>query len=160
MRILDYTPEHRQACLDLFRSNTPEYFAPTELKDFEGFLDKLESNRDRSDGAMYYYLVEMDGMPAACGGIASSPDGMHARMTWGMVHRQLHRQGVGREFLLFRIRRIRQLFPYSTISLDTTQHSKGFYEKLGFVVTAYTPDFYLPGMHRYDMELRSDQVAL
>ena len=142
----------------MFESNMPVFFAPSEFHDYEEFLGSLESGGDHSKGLIRYYVVFSGGNAAACGGIGISPDGMKGRMIWGMVRADLHRNGLGREFLNFRIRRIRQLYPYAAISLDTTQHSKGFFERLGFETTKITPDFYAPGMDRYDMDLRSDSI--
>jgi ribosomal protein S18 acetylase RimI-like enzyme len=160
VNVLDYKPSLRGACLDLFGSNVPLFFAESELPDFEGFLDEIEQGGDRSTGAKYYFVVQLGGRFVACGGFAVAPDGLAARMCWGMVGRAYQKQNIGRDFLLYRIRRIRQLFPYSSVALDTTQHSKGFYEKMGFVVTGITPDYYAPGMDSYDMELRADDIAL
>lgn len=160
MNIIEYHPGLRQACLALFDSNTPAFFAPQERAEFIDWLGKMETDRRKESGACYYYVAEEAGEPVACGGFYISPDGWNARMAWGMVGRSWHKKGIGREFLNFRIRRIRQLFPHCSIALDTTQHSYKFFEKQGFVVSKITPDYYAPGLDRYDMDLRGDSVSL
>lgn len=160
MTAVEYSVALQQTCIQLFVSNMPDFFAPSELADYGDFLDKLVQGGDRSEGALYYYVGMVNDSPCACGGIGVSPDGLNARMVWGMVRRDRHRKGIGREFLGFRIKRIRELFPYASISLDTTQHSFGFFEKHGFEVTKVTPDYYAPAMDRYDMSLRSDDLTL
>ena len=39
------------------------------------------------------------------------------------------------------------------VLLDTSQHTFGFFEKLGFVTTKITKDGYTLGLNRYDMKL-------
>ncbi len=160
MKFRDYTPAFREDCISIFKSNMPDFFAPAELHDYKEWLAKLAGAQNRESGANYYYVVLKNDLPVACGGFYISADGWKARMTWGMVHRDWHHMGIGRDFLNFRIRRIRQINPHCSVALDTTQHSFGFFEKQGFVVNAITPDFYAPGMHRYEMELRADNIFL
>ncbi len=70
-----------------------------------------------------------------------------------MVDNQLHGHGIGKWFLLYRINYIREHCTTCNIRLDTTQHSRPFFEKYGFKVTKYTENGYAEGMHRYDMLL-------
>jgi ribosomal-protein-alanine N-acetyltransferase len=158
--IVDYTAAYRDLCLEMFLSNTPAFFAHEELPLFKSWLDDLEKGGLGKKGALYDYVMIDGNTAVACGGFHVSAEDQKATMAWGMVHRAYHRKGIGKEFLNFRIRRIRQMFPHSHIALDTTQFSVGFYEKQGFVVTKFTSDFYAPGMDRYDMELRNDNVIL
>ena len=72
-------------------------------------------------------------------------------MVWGMVHNEEHRKGVGRKLMEIRIQHIQKLYPNYLISLDTTQHSFQFFERIGFATTKITIDFYATGLHRYDM---------
>jgi predicted GNAT family N-acyltransferase len=67
------------------------------------------------------------------------------------VDNALHKKGIGRELLLYRIQLIRSGFPGYPISLDTTQHSYLFFEKMGFKVVKITRDGYGEGLDRYDM---------
>ena len=144
----------------MFKSNMPAFFAPVELPLFESWLDDLDKGREGKKGTIYNYVLFEEQQPMACGGFSIGAHDQKATMAWGMVHRNHHRRGLGREFLNFRINRIRQMFPSSFIALDTTQFSVGFYEKQGFVVTGMTKDFYAPGLDRYDMVFRADNISL
>ena len=73
-------------------------------------------------------------------------------MTWGLVHNSFHKQGIGKSLLLHRIAAIRVVCPQCCIGLDTSQHSYPFFQKLGFVVTKITRDYYGKDLDRYDME--------
>jgi ribosomal protein S18 acetylase RimI-like enzyme len=42
------------------------------------------------------------------------------------------------------------------VQIDTSQRSKGFFEKHGFEAKNVTENYYAPGLHRVDMELRNN----
>ena len=138
----------------MFNSNVPKYFLPEELKDFTGWLEKYENRGPyEPEGEGAYFVAEEDGQLVACGGVFMGKHNNLAGMVWGMVDNRLHKQGIGRRFLLYRIEYIRQHYRQCNIRLDTTQHSRPFFEKYGFVVVKYTENGYGEGMHRYDMLL-------
>lgn len=154
MTIRPYTTTDKSACLEAFRSNMPRFFAPEELKDFDKWLDE-QGKRDLRDKNECYFVIETDEKIIGCGGYYIRPDKTTAVMTWGLLHQQYHQQGWGKKLLLHRINAIREVCPSCAIQLDTTQHSAPFFGKMGFAVTKVTPDFYGPGLDRYDMELKS-----
>src|SRR5688572_30026991 len=113
MYIREYNDKDRSACLDLFKSNMPLYFAEHELTDYEQWLDGREARKlayDNSQAEMYYVL-ENDGEICACGGFYVSKNQREARMCWGMVGNASHKNGYGTILLEYRIQRIRELFP-------------------------------------------------
>lgn len=154
MTIRPYTAADKPACLDAFHSNMPQFFAAEELKDFEQWLD-IQAQRDLADKSECYYVIEVNTQVIGCGGYYVRPDQATAVMTWGMLHRQHHKQGWGRQLFQYRVAVIKEVCPACTIQLDTTQHSAPFFRKMGFAVTKVTADFYGPGLDRYDMELKN-----
>jgi len=70
-----------------------------------------------------------------------------------MVAGDLHRQGVGRFLLIGRLYELSKHPIAKLVFINTSQHSRGFFEREGFVVKAETLDGYAPGLHRYDLEL-------
>lgn len=145
MLVRDYTPADVDACLRVFDSNVPDFFALSERADYRLFLDGLITP--------YLVLEDAAGDVAACGGYALNADGTLASLCWGMVRGRDHRKGIGRVLLRERLRRIAADPRVLSIRLDTTQHARGFYEGAGFRVTTLTPDGYAPGFDRYDMRL-------
>lgn len=122
----------------MFEANTPAFFDPSERAEFAGFL--------HDPGA---YLVLTDGrVVVGCGGIA--PCGTTATLTWGMVARDRHRQGLGLQLLQARVDLARAA-GMTALSCETSQHSRGFYERQGFRVTSFTPDGFGPGLDRIAM---------
>lgn len=143
MEIRSYTPSDREACLAVFDSNIPGYFLANERAMFAKFLDELDSP---------YFVADHDGAVVACGGFADV-DGTATRLTWGMVRRDLHRNGVGKLLLFYRLRRIGDLNK-PAVSLDTSQHTRAFFEKFGFRVVSIQQDGYGPGLDKIEMVKR------
>lgn len=150
--IRPYTSADREACLQLFRSNMPKFFDPTELPLFERFLSAQELGvSGKTEHRNEHYFVLLDGETiVGCGGIALK-DNNTVCMAWGMVDNSLHKKGYGARLLEYRIAKSRELYPTAKIGLDTTQHSEGFFARFGFKTWKVTADFYASGMDRYDM---------
>ena len=149
-----YKTTDQNACMEAFQTNVPKFFTHDEVGDFERFLDKLADPEEL--GQMPYYVLELDNRIIGCGGFAEKA-GINGEpavtFTWGLVHRDFHKQRYGEELLQFRIREIRNQFPGKQVILDTTQFSYTFFEKYGFKTVKYTPNGYEEGMHRHDMVL-------
>ncbi|HYJ80835.1 MAG TPA: GNAT family N-acetyltransferase [Longimicrobiaceae bacterium] len=151
MRVRDYTPADRSACLAVFDSNVPEFFVPPEREGLGAFLDALPGP---------YLVVEDDaGVMVGCGGYAINADAT-ADLCWGMVVRELHGTGLGRLLLRARLDRIRADPAVAAVALNTSQHTRGFYERLGFVTEQVLPDGYAPGLDRCDMRLTLPRLPL
>ncbi|UOQ99655.1 GNAT family N-acetyltransferase [Hymenobacter sp. 5317J-9] len=143
-----YRAADEAAVMALFRSNIAPYFLDSEASDLCNFLRQ-------EPGA--YFVAEwragtaLAGQLAAAGGYALNNP--HAVLTWGMVDRSLHGQGVGRAFTQFRIAACRQAFPGRAIEINTSQHTAEFYEKLGFRTLAVEVGGWGPGLDNVHMLL-------
>jgi N-acetylglutamate synthase-like GNAT family acetyltransferase len=154
LEIRAFDTRDREACLRLFESNMPQFFAPYERDEFEEYLTE-----DVERGPISEYLVlEADGKTVACGGYCIAPDGT-AELFWGLVGRDQHREGFGTQLLLERLRRIARVPNASEVILDTTQFSSGFFERFGFEVVQITPDWYGAGLDRVSMRLELNRDA-
>ena len=145
MRLRDYQPADREACLALFEGNVPDYFAPTERADFEAFLDAI---------AFPYLVIEDEDGLVGCGGWArrSSDPGV-VDFCWGMVRRDRHKSGLGRRLLEARLAQARAAGDVRSVMLQTTQHSEGFFARYGFVTRQVVANGFAPGFHLHDMRL-------
>lgn len=140
-RVRAYTSADRPACIALFDGNVPDYFAEIERADFLATLDEIED----------YWVIELDGQGiVACGGYAVEASG-EAALCWGMVRRDLHRRGLGERLLAERLRRIDADPAARQVVIETTQFSRGFYARYGFVVTREQADGFAPGYHLVEM---------
>ena len=132
MEVRPYSPNDLAACLRLFDSNRPSYFTAEERGRFETFLAPPPGN---------YYVLENDGDLLGCGGFAVEPEAGLVSLTWGMVRQDLHRKGLGKFLLFYRLREIGKLPGISMVRLETSQPTAGFFEKAGgFRVVTHEPD--------------------
>ena len=150
--IKEYLPEYKDCLLQIFESNMPLYFAEEELQLFFNFLDRDAVQRGP------YSVIFNDDTIVGCGGIALNQPSkytneLHVIMTWGMIDNKFHKNGFGKELLLFRIRQAKVLYPEVKIALGTTQYTFPFFEKYGFKTVAYEKDHWAKGLDLYQMEL-------
>ena len=147
-----YQKADREACVRIFRSNMPRFFAVSEEAEFAEFLD-TEADEN-------YFVVDNGGGGEllGCGGVFVA--GGVAGLCWGMVDNTRHRRGIGTLLLRGRLEHLRAHHPQiKTVQLDTSQHSKDFFARFGFAVTGVTPDGYGPDLDRYDMTLSGEEPA-
>lgn len=145
MKHRDFAPADFEACMALFDSNVPDYFHDAERDEFAAFLAALPGP--------YLVLVSDDGEVVGCGGYARVAGTGRADLCWGMVSKSVHRRGLGRALTQARIDRVLEDPTVTEVVLNTSQHTVGFYERLGFETVAVTPDGYAPGLDRCDMRL-------
>ena len=132
MEVRPYSPNDLAACLRLFDSNRPQYFTVEERSQFEAFLAAPFGS---------YYVLENDGDLLGCGGFVGENEVGLVRLTWGMVRHDLHRSGLGKFLLFYRLREIGKLAGMTMVRVETTQHTVGFFEKAGgFRVITQEPD--------------------
>ena len=144
VQIRIYTPDDRTACLNIFRSNVPTYFAASDEMEFAPFIDDV---RER------FWVIDVDGQVRACGGLAVCyPEPEIATLCWGMVAQNLQRQGIGKALLEFRMREIATQWPsIRRVRITTTQVVQVFYERQGFAAVYVEPGGYGPGLDRVVM---------
>jgi predicted GNAT family N-acyltransferase len=139
-----WTPEDREKCLDVFRTNMPNYFFTAEEDGFAKFLDAPDCE---------YFVVEDGDEVVACGGFHVNSEEREASMVWGMVRQDRHKRGIGTLLLLGRLQKIAAMPEVTHVHMDTSQFTFKFYERFGFVVESVKKDGYLPGLDRYDMSM-------
>lgn len=143
----EYRAEDHDGCIDVFNSNIPEFFSEEERTYFVEFLERLPGR--------YGVVVDGTGRVVGCGGIAVSRTDPHGGdLTWGMVHRSLHKMGIGRMLTRERIAWVDALPDIHVLYLNTSHLTEAFYEKFGFRTITRIPNGYREGLHRCDMEWR------
>lgn len=143
-----YEARDREACLALFDGNCPRFFDPSERAEYEAFLDGLD---------WPYQVIERDGRVVACGGHTPEPDGTTVSLCWGMVEARLHRAGLGAALTQARLAAARARPGVRTVRLETSQHTRGFYERFGFRVVRVRADGFGPGIDACEMRLEIAQ---
>lgn len=160
MNIRNYKASDKPACMEVFDSNCPAYFDIAERTMFDKWLDHQADNKNGYSSPTYnnadkdaYYVVEVAGKGViGCGGFYIVHEGKEARLAWGMIHADFHKQGYGKALYHHRQQIINNDWPGYKITLGTSQHTFPFYEKMGMKVMATFPKGYGEELDRYDME--------
>jgi N-acetylglutamate synthase-like GNAT family acetyltransferase len=130
MDVRPWSPDDRAQCLAVFDSNVPHSFDIRERGNFESFLD---------DGPGQYLVLEHEDAVVGCGGWAPEADAGMFRLNWGMVKREMHRMGIGKFLLLYRLRELAKTGA-ERVRLSAPQNSAGFFQKQGFKVQSSEND--------------------
>lgn len=144
-QIRPYLDTDRQACLAIFRSNLPRYFDPSELPEFAAFLEQPSGD---------YFVVEQGGAVVACGGCYLREG--TGRLSWGMVSQACHGASIGSALLAWRVDHLFQRTGTAEITIDTSQHTAGFFARHGFRTTRQITDGFGPGIDQVSMSLQRE----
>ena len=139
-----YQTSDKKQLIELLRLNIPTYFDESEEADFVEYL-----NRQVED----YFVVDIDGKIAGAGGINYFPDSKTARLSWDIVHPDLHGKGIGKTLTHFRIATVKNNPNIEHIVVRTSQLVFRFYEKMGFKTVEIEQDYWAKGFHLYLMKL-------
>lgn len=149
LTIRPWRREDLAAGLELFDSNVPRFFDPSERSDFIEYVEATEEP--------YFVLADATGRIVACGGFERiNGDPATMGLCWGMVHSDLHKMGLGDLLLRTRLDMIAAYPAHRTVAIETTQHSKGFFARYGFAETRCVADGFAPGMDLVGMVLDLD----
>lgn len=135
-------------CLAIFDGNVPTFFAPDERAEFKDHLKNIDVSTTP------YIVLERGGAVVACGGLTIDKTRKKASLSWGMVDRALHGQRLGTQLTQARLTLARSVSGLEEIELSTSQHTHGFYQAFGFVVSGFVPRGFGPELDRWDMTLR------
>lgn len=139
-----YDPkDHHDACLEVFRSNIPTYFAEKEVP---GFIESLNDSDD------LYEVVLLEGELIGVGGIWVNRERGEGRLCFGMIHRDYQKRGFGKLLLERRLARIASYGFVSKITHETGQGTYTFFEKYGFETVRIDDDPEGIGIDFYQME--------
>ena len=144
--VRSYSSGDRETCLKIFDSNVPGgYFSAHERAGYESFLDRLPGP---------YLVVEDENEIVACGGFAPhKSEAGTVILCWGMVTRKRHKSGLGRFLLTERLDRLRSDVSALVVVVNTSQHSYGFFAKMGFETYRVVPDGICPGVDLHEMRI-------
>jgi len=143
LNIIEYSSNNQNRVLEIFDSNSPKYFDPSERDQFIDFFKDLYRGK--------YYVGESNGRIVGCGGYCKQSEG-EARIVWLMIDANFHGKKAGRELMLFFENEIVQSDQYQKITLQTSQLTDVFYEKLGYKTLFTKKDHWGEGLDLYFME--------
>ena len=143
----EYAVEDRTACLALFDSNSPEFFAPEERADYATFLDRLPCR--------YLVMTAPRKGVIAAGGYYLTEEPRLGALAWGLVARSWHHRGVGRELLLVRLSHLRAGGAL-TVRVRTSQRTREFFERAGFHAVRVVEGGFAPDIDLVELRLQLD----
>lgn len=122
-RLREYLPEDLEACLELYRSNVPEFLAEDGLERFAEFLQL---------GTSYFLVAEYDGDIVACGGLELVGDSDSALLVYSLVHRDWQRHGFGSTLLAARLALLEPEERPVEVWLRSGRQAAAFFGRFGF----------------------------
>ncbi|MEH6472990.1 MAG: GNAT family N-acetyltransferase [Halopseudomonas sp.] len=138
-----YSPTDKPACLGLFDSNCPEFFAPNERLDYASFLDTNPHS---------YELCLAEGQ--VVGAFGQVGHGLQQKsLNWILLNPRSHGMGIG-SAIMDRISTSARTSGVSLVTIAASHKSAPFFAKFGAVEVAVIDNGWGPDMHRIDMELR------
>jgi [ribosomal protein S18]-alanine N-acetyltransferase len=144
INIRPYELSDRNALETIFLMNTPKYFAPEELGDFLEYLDIFGDD---------YVVAVVNKRVVGGGGYWIRSSDQQGGLSWAFLRPDYQGTGVGKELAQYRIEKIRETCLAKTIMVETSQHSFGFYEKLGFKLLNKQSDYWSKGIDLYSAVL-------
>ena len=142
--IRPYQTTDKDQVIEIFKLNTPKYFALSEKEDLVQYLDDLRED---------YFVMEENGELIGAGGINYFLNENTARISWDFFDPGFQGKGLGRKLLQHRIDKMKENPNIKTIIVRTSQVAFGFYEKSGFQLKDIEKDFWAKGFDLYLMEM-------
>ncbi|OAI42451.1 hypothetical protein AYO41_04280 [Verrucomicrobia bacterium SCGC AG-212-E04] len=143
--IREYHTGDYEACLAVFDSNVPLFFAAPERTSFANFLARLTCS---------FFVAEHEGRVVGCGGFYLVPADCLAGLVWGMIARDRQRCGLGSALLRERLRRLASEPVIRTVRVNTSQHTTAFFQRFGFETVLTVENHFADGLHQHQMLLR------
>lgn len=138
-----YTSADRTACLRLFDSNCPRYFAPNEREGYEAFMTAADGE---------YEVCLLDGqVVGAYGVLAVESTGLALR--WIVIAPEFQGHGLGSAIMQRVFEAVRATGPAARLHIGASHLSAPFFARFGARELTRTPHGWGPDMHRVDMEL-------
>jgi ribosomal protein S18 acetylase RimI-like enzyme len=122
-RIREFEPDDLEACVEIHRSNQPDFVEPAALDSFVTFLRGATS---------YFLVIEDNGDVIACGGLELVGDPDSATLVHSMVHREYQRRGFGSALLAAQLSLLEHEERPMDLWTRAGNETAGFYERLGF----------------------------
>lgn len=128
-KLREYIYSDREACIEIYRTNEPDFITPGFIHEFESYLDEPKS---------YFLVVEQEEGIVGCGGLELWGDAPHAAgLSFGMIRKDHHRKGLGTSLLAARISLLGE---EKELHMETSLEAVGFYARYGFELDSVTPN--------------------
>ena len=138
-----YLPGDKEACLNLFDANCPEFFAPNERTDYQRFLEANPNSYELCFGES-----------VVVGAFGLMGDDAHCRdLNWILLSPSSQGLGIGAAIMERVVLDARES-AVRVINIAASHKSAPFFAKFGANEVTVSDNGWGPGIHRVDMELR------
>ena len=143
--IRSYSPEDRKTLIEIFKLNTPQYFDPKEVTDFEEYLDE---NSDT------YLTIEDQNSIVGGTGYQITGNNTIGRITWIFFHPNQAGQGLGKQSVEHCLSILNANKNLEKLIVTTSQLAYKFFGKFGFKLISTEKDYWGKGLDLYLMEIK------
>ena len=144
MVIRPYKPADKGQLLEIFKSNTPKYFDPKEVRDFENYLKQNGST---------YLTIERDNTIVGGTGYYVNEKDNSGSITWVFFNPSYTGKGLGRQSVEHCLAQLRKDRRVEKLVVTTSQHAYRFFEKFGYSLIGTEKDYWGEGLDLYEMEM-------
>ncbi|MEO6671053.1 MAG: GNAT family N-acetyltransferase [Ferruginibacter sp.] len=131
--------------IEIFKLNTPQFFDPKELADFDNYLDKYSKT---------YLTIEQNDKIVGGTGYQISNDNLTGSITWIFFHPDQAGQGLGKQAVEHCLTVLKANKNLETLAVRTSQLAFKFFEKFGFKLIRTKKDYWGHGLDLYEMEVK------
>src|SRR5690606_26260449 len=142
IRIRKYHISDKPELMEILQMNIPQYFAETEIKDFDHYLDSAIEQ---------YFVIEINDKIVGSGGINFEKTSKTGKLSWDIINPNFQGKGLGTDLLKHRIALLHSMPDVEKITVRASQFAFQFYEKNGFVLEKTQKDFWAKGFDMYKM---------
>lgn len=141
--IRPYKISDKKQLFEIFELNTPKYFDPKEINDFESYLQQHSDTyftieyENKIVGGIGYYVKESD---------------KSGRITWIFLHPNYTGYGLGKKAVEHCLAILTLNATLEKLVVTTSQLTFEFFEKFGYQLLKTEKDFWGEGLDLYLME--------
>jgi ribosomal protein S18 acetylase RimI-like enzyme len=143
--IRPYKIEDKAQLIEIFNRNTPQYFDPKEVQDFEAYLEKYPET---------YLTVLHDGKIVGGTGYYFKEEDNSGRITWIFFHPDSAGLGLGRLSVEYCMAILKTSPKVQKLVVTTSQLAFRFFEKFGYQLVQTEKDYWGQGLDLYLMEIK------
>lgn len=142
--IRPYIPTDKNYLLDIFKLNTPIFFALEEMEHLEDYLSKFPDT---------YLIIEKDNQIIGGLGYLFSDNDTKGSINWIFIHPDYYRKGIGQEAFDHCLTILKANPNLEKIIVRTSQLVYHFFEKFNFELVHTEKDYWADGFDLYVMLL-------
>ena len=147
--IRPYTKSDKTRLIEIFNLNTPKYFDPKEVNDFEENLQEHSNT---------YLTIEQDNKIVGGIGYYVKEEDKSGRITWIFFDPNYARNGLGKMAAEHCLTILKSNPNVEKLVVTTSQLAYGFFEKFGYKVVKTEKDYWGQGLDLYLMECEVSSI--